>query len=86
MAYVIIEHRPASWSEFERLFRRDSDRRRTLGSKSANVLRSVENPETVFVVFEWANLEDAKKFADEWDATSPGSRIHIAEELFEQEA
>jgi heme-degrading monooxygenase HmoA len=94
MAYVLIQHKIARWSEFEPIFRDDGERRRMLGSKGGKVFRNVDDPENIFVVFEWNDTEGAKKFAEgletheamEWATSGTWSRVYVAEELFEVDA
>ena len=86
MAYILIEQKIPNWSDFERRFKQDSERRRILGSKSAKVLRSAKDPKSVFVVFEWEDIESAQKFASEWEASVSRYRVHVTEEAFELDA
>jgi heme-degrading monooxygenase HmoA len=86
MAHILIAQKTPSWSDFERRFKQDSERRRILGSKGAKVFRNVKDPTSVFVVFEWESIESAQKFASEWEASVPRHRVHLAEEAFELDA
>lgn len=86
MVYVVIEHKVENWSDFERLFKRDSDRRRTLGGRGAKVFRPADDPRMALIVFEWTGPDSARKFAAEWEATLPGSRVWVAESVLELEA
>jgi heme-degrading monooxygenase HmoA len=94
MAYVLVQHKVAKWSDFESIFRDDGERRRMLGSKGGKVFRSAQDPESVFVLFEWDTLEGANKFADgletheamEWATSGTWSRIFVMDELFDVEA
>lgn len=94
MPYVLVQHKIGKWSEFEGIFRADEKRRRALGSKGGKVLRNVNDPENIFVIFEWDTLEGAQKFIDgletheamEWATSGIWSRVNIAEDVFETEA
>lgn len=86
MAYIVIEQRIIDWPEFERLFKGDSHRRQLMGSKGGKVVRDPKDPETVLVIFEWEDLEGARKFVAEWEATVPWCRTRVGELLFEVEA
>jgi len=86
MANVLITQKISDWSEFERRFRQDGERRRILGSNGARVFRDVKDPTSVFVVFEWESTESAQKFVGEWGATLSRNRLHVAEEAFELDA
>jgi hypothetical protein len=94
MAHVLIQHKIAKWSEFESIFRADGPRRKKLGSKGAKVYRNVQDPENVFMVIEWDNVENAQKFANGlethqailWATSGVWSRIYVVDEAFETEA
>jgi heme-degrading monooxygenase HmoA len=94
MAYVLIQHKIARWSEFEKVFIDDGERRRMLGSKGGKVFRNIKDPENIFVVFEWGSTEGAENFADgletheamEWATSGTWSRVYVTEELFDVDA
>jgi hypothetical protein len=94
MAYVLVQHKVARWSDFEPVLRDDGERRRKLGSKGGKVLRNLQDPENVFVLFEWDTVEGANQFANgletheamEWATSGTWSRIFVTEELFEVDA
>lgn len=94
MTSVIVQHKIGKWSEFEGIFRSDGERRQALGSKGGKIYRSVEDPQSVFVVFEWADNEAAQKFVDgletheamEWATSGIWSRVYIVDEVFSVEA
>ena len=94
MAYVLVQHKIGKWSEFERVFRDDAERRKRLGSKGGQVFRSADDPDNVFVVFEWDTVDGAQKFRDgletheamEWATSGISSNVYVTEELFKTEA
>jgi heme-degrading monooxygenase HmoA len=94
MAYVLVQHKIGKWSEFEGIFRDDGARRKMLGSKGGKVFRNVKDPENIFVVFEWGDVEGAQKFADgletheamEWATSGIWSHVYVTEELFDVDA
>lgn len=94
MTYVLVQHKIGKWSEFESIFKDDAERRRRLGSKGGKLLRNVNDPQNLFVVFEWDDVEGAKKFAEgletheamEWATSGIWSRVYVAEEVYEVEA
>ncbi len=94
MAHVLVEHKIGEWSEFENIFKADAARRRRLGSKNGKVFRSPDDPSSVFVVFEWNDLEGARKFATgletheamEWATSGIWSRVHVVEDVLEVDA
>lgn len=96
MPYVIVQHnvKKGGWKEFETVFKNDAQRRRELGSKGAQVLRDLEDPEKVFVLFEWETDEGALEFAGGrasqiaflWASSSAGSRANATEVVFSTDA
>lgn len=94
MAYVMVQHKIGKWSEFESIFKDDGERRRMLGSKGGKLFRSVDDPEMLFVVFQWDTVEGAKRFRDgletheamEWATSGIWSRIYLVEEVLEVDA
>lgn len=86
MAYIVIEQRVIDWPEFEHLFRQDSGRRKVMGSQGARAIRDPNDPETVIVLLQWEDLEGARKFVAEWEATVPWGRFHVGEEMIVLEA
>jgi len=86
MAYILIEQRVIDWPEFEHLFRGDSHRRKVMGSRGARVIRDPNDPETALILLEWKDLEGARKFVAEWEATVPWGRFRVGEEEFALEA
>jgi hypothetical protein len=72
----------------------DGERRRMLGSKGGKVFRNVDDPENIFVVFEWSDVDGAHKFVNgletheamEWATSGIWSRVYVTEEVFEVDA
>jgi hypothetical protein len=94
MAYVLVEHKIGEWSEFENIFRSDMARRKKLGSKGGKVLRNPDDPTNVYVIFEWDDLEGARKFATgletheamEWATSGIWSMVSVVENVLEIDA
>ncbi|MGI5939318.1 MAG: hypothetical protein ACOX8V_01270 [Thermoleophilia bacterium] len=95
MAYVFIEHEISHWRTFEEIFRRDGERREELGSRGAIVIRYINNPQKVLIIFEWNTIEGALKFADSLEAHEAASwaasdtkirRLDVGEELLNLDA
>lgn len=90
--FVLVEHnlKGGSWERFETVFRKDTERRKSLGCISGRVLRDLRNPDNILVVLEWENKEGALAFvtADQteraflWATSSASSKAHAAEEVF----
>jgi heme-degrading monooxygenase HmoA len=94
MTYVVVQHKIGKWSEFEAIFKSDEERRRSLGSKGGRLFRDAEDPQMLFVVFEWNDAEGARKFVDgletheamEWATSGIWSHVHVVDEVLEVDA
>jgi hypothetical protein len=94
MTYVLVQHKIGKWSEFEPIFKNDSERRRRLGCKGGKLFRNVKDPENLFVVFEWDGVKGANEFAEgletheamEWATSGVWSRVYVVEEVLDVEA
>lgn len=88
MVHVIVQHKIDQWAEFERIFLNDAERRKMLGCRGGKVLANAQDPQNLFVVFEWRDLEGAQKFADgletheamQWATSGMWSRVFVLEE------
>ncbi len=93
MAYVLVQHKIGKWSHFDEIFKDDGERRKRLGSMGGTLFRSIHDPDSLFVVFEWDNLENARKFAEgletheamEWATSGIWSRVYVAEKVYDVE-
>jgi heme-degrading monooxygenase HmoA len=66
MVYVNVRHTVADYEEWRPFFDADEARRRAAGATGVNqVYRDVDDPNTVTVVVEWDNAENARKFMDD---------------------
>jgi heme-degrading monooxygenase HmoA len=94
MTYVLVQHKIGKWEEFESIFKDDAARRKRLGSQGGKLFRNTEDRQNLFVVFEWDNVENAKKFAEgietdeamEWATSGIWSRVSVVEEVCEVDA
>jgi heme-degrading monooxygenase HmoA len=94
MAHVLVQHKIGKWSEFEGIFRSDGERRKMLGCKGGSVFRNTEDPENVFILFEWSDIEGAHKFADgletheamKWATSGIWSKVDVIERVLEVDA
>ena len=94
MAFLIVHHKLEDYDKWKGVFDGHAPTRREFGSKGAQVLRSADDPNEVFVITEWDNTDDARRFAE-----SPGLRevmqragvtgrpdLHFVEEVDRQSA
>jgi heme-degrading monooxygenase HmoA len=94
MTYVLVQHKIGKWEEFESIFKDDAPRRKRLGSLGGKLFRNIQDPQNLFVTFEWDNVENAKRFAEgletneamEWATSGIWSRVSVVEEVYEVDA
>ncbi len=62
MPTMLVHHQVRDFAKWKPFFDRDEPRRKSSGSKGSRVFQNPENPNDVFILFEWDTLENAKKF------------------------
>jgi heme-degrading monooxygenase HmoA len=67
MPHMLVHHKVRDFGKWIPFFDRDESRRKTSGSKSAQVFQNVEDPTDVFILFEWDSAENARKFGKSED-------------------
>jgi hypothetical protein len=91
MTYVLLEHTVADYEEFKAIYDADAPHRQRRGSKSARLFRAADNPNQLFMLFEWDGQAKAHNFADGYElydamrwATVQGNwRISVLEQIEE---
>jgi hypothetical protein len=93
MPYVLIQHQVEKYETFEPVFKDDQARRQRSGSRKGRLFRNAADPHSLVALFEWDNVENARKFADsyelkeavEWAGSTP-PRAVVLEEILETDA
>jgi heme-degrading monooxygenase HmoA len=62
MHYVLVKHKVKDYGKWKSIYDENITNREDSGSKGAHVLRGVEDPNEVVILFEWDNLDNARKF------------------------
>ena len=66
MVYLNVRHTVADYGAWRPVFDADEARRRAAGATGVKqVYRDVDDPNTITVLLEWDNAENARKFADD---------------------
>ena len=94
MTYVLLKHTVADYDEFRAIYEADAPHRLRRGSKGARLFRSADDPNLLFMLFEWDNAGKARSFAKgtelheamEWASVIGDSEIHVVEEIEDREA
>jgi len=64
---MLVHNKVKDFGKWKPFFDRHESTRKTSGSKSAQVLQNIEDPNDVFILFEWDSVENAKKFGTSED-------------------
>ena len=67
MTYLLVRHKDKDCEKWKKVSDEHSATRKTSGSKGGRLFRNADNPNEMVVIFEWDNLEKAKKFAQSED-------------------
>ena len=94
MAYVLLQHKVASYEEFKPIYDADVAHRQRRGSKGARLFRTADDPTALFMLFEWDDQGKARNFADgyelqeamKWASVVGEWKIDVLEEIEESDA
>ncbi|MBA4313524.1 MAG: cyclase [Chlorobiaceae bacterium] len=67
MSYVLVRHNVEEFSKWKSLYDKHSETRKAGGSKGARVFRNANNPNEAVLLFEWNDIENARKFTQSDD-------------------
>jgi heme-degrading monooxygenase HmoA len=63
MSHMLVHHNVEDYGKWKPVFDEHSSFRKEMGSKGGRVFRSANDPNDLFILFEWDNAENAKKFS-----------------------
>ena len=63
MANLLVHHQVEDYEKWKPIFDGHASFRSQMGSKGGRVFRSNENPNNIFILFEWDSIENAQKFS-----------------------
>jgi heme-degrading monooxygenase HmoA len=63
MAYMLVRHKVKDFTKWKPVYDEHANVRKDSGSKGAHLFRNADNPNEVFVLYEWETVDKAKKFA-----------------------
>jgi quinol monooxygenase YgiN len=64
MVYVIAQLKLESYDNWKPVFDERKTMRNEMGSKEARLFRNSDNPNEVVILFEWDNMENARKYME----------------------
>lgn len=62
MTSVLVRHKVKDYEKWKIVFDEHSNFRKENGSKGGHLFRNANDPNETVIIFEWDNLENAKKF------------------------
>lgn len=94
MTHVLLEHTVANYDEFRAIYDDAAPYRLMRGSKGARLFRSADDPNRLFILFEWDTPEKARNFAEgyglqdamKWASVVGEYSINILEEIEDSSA
>jgi hypothetical protein len=67
MPFMLVRHKVKDYSKWKPVFDGHFATRKEAGSKSSRIFRKASDPDEIILLFEWDNLDNAKKFAKSED-------------------
>lgn len=67
MHYVLVRHKVEEYNKWKNIYDGNMENRKNNGSKGSHVFRSAENPDELVILFEWDDLDNARKFFESED-------------------
>ena len=62
MVHLLVHHHVEDYKKWKPIFDQHASDRSKAGSKGVRVLRNANDPNDIFTVIEWDNIDNAKKF------------------------
>ncbi len=62
MKHILVRHKVKDFDAWRTFFDADAENRRTIGSKGGVVLRALDDPNMVYILYEMEDIEKAKAF------------------------
>jgi heme-degrading monooxygenase HmoA len=60
---MIVHHKVRDFEKWKPFFDQHENMQKISGSKSSQVFQNAEDPNDVFILFEWDSIENARKFS-----------------------
>jgi len=67
MAYLLVRHKVADFQKWKLVFDDNLEWRISHGEKSYQIFRDSNDPNDIFILCEWENLDSAKQFINSQD-------------------
>lgn len=80
MAHMMVKHKVKDYGEWKRVFDGFIDTRRSGGEKNYQIYHPDNDPNSLIAMFEWDNLDNARKFAGGNDLKEAMSKAGVIEQ------
>ncbi len=67
MPYILVRHKVADYTKWKPVFDEHGTSRQASGSKGGYLFRNIDDPNEVFVLLEWTDLEQARQLGQSED-------------------
>lgn len=64
MTYLAVQHKVRDYKSWKEVFDKFAETRRSGGEKSYHIMRTEKDPNNLYLMFQWDNLDHARKFFD----------------------
>ena len=78
MPYLLVRHKVEDYARWKPIFDEHGATRKAAGSRGGRLLRSVEDPQDLVILFEWDDLDKARQFAQSEDLRQAMQRAGVA--------
>ncbi len=79
MAHVLIRHKVADFAKWKPLYDAHDATRKASGCPRAWLFRNAENPNETVILFEWSDLDSARRFIASDDLREAMTRAGVAD-------
>ena len=79
MSHTLVRHKVKDFAQWKTVFDEHGSVRRESGSKGGILFRNADDPNEVFILFEWSDLDAARKFAQSEDLRETMKRAGVAD-------
>jgi len=80
MPYMLVRHKVEDYEMWKPVFDEHAAVREQSGSKGGRLWRNVDDPNEVVILFEWDNLENARRFYSSDDLRETMQRAGVADQ------
>jgi heme-degrading monooxygenase HmoA len=80
MPYLLIRHKVQDYAKWKPLFDEHGASRQANGSRGGQLFRNAHDPNELFILFDWDDLEQARQFVQSEDLREVMQRAGVADQ------